>query len=42
MPFIKGNTLSTGRPKGSLNKDNSDIIKKLDDILTGFIDNVDV
>ncbi len=42
MPFTKGNTLSTGRPKGSLNKDNSDVIKKLDDIITGCIDNIDV
>jgi len=42
MDFKKGNTLSTGRPRGSGNKIDDVIAKKLDDIINGIIDTLDI
>ena len=42
MGFKKGNTLSTGRPRGSGNKIDDVIAKKLDDIINGIIDTLDI
>ena len=42
MGFKKGNTLSTGRPRGSGNKIDDVIAQKLDDIINGIIDTLDI
>jgi len=42
MPFTKGNKLSTGRPKGSGNKIDDVIAQKLDGIINGIIDTLDI
>ena len=42
MPFQKGNKLSTGRPKGSPNKITSEIRDKIQVLISGTIDSLDV
>ena len=42
MPFTKGNTLSTGRPKGSGNKIDDQLASKLDGIINGIIETLDI
>ena len=42
MGFIKGNTFSTGRPRGSRNKIDDVIAQKLDGIINGIIDTLDI
>ena len=42
MPFRKGNKLSTGRPKGSPNKITSDIRDKIQVLISGTIDSLDI
>ena len=42
MPFEKGNKISTGRPKGSPNKITSEIRDKIQVLISGTIDSLDV
>ncbi len=42
MGFKKGNSLSTGRPKGSLNKINDELGQRIDDIINGIVDTLDI
>jgi hypothetical protein len=42
MGFTKGNKLSKGRPKGSLNKSNPDIGDRLDNVINGLMDTIDI
>ena len=42
MLFTKGNTLSTGRPKGSGNKINDQLADKLDGIINGIVETLDI
>ncbi len=42
MPFQKGNKISTGRPKGTPNKITSEIRDKIQVLVSGTIDSLDV
>tara|TARA_B100001059_G_C17765679_1_gene545437 strand:+ start:856 stop:1188 length:333 start_codon:yes stop_codon:yes gene_type:complete len=42
MGFKSGNTYSKGRPKGSTNKANNEIVTKLDDLVDGLINTIDI
>ena len=42
MGFEAGNTYSKGRPKGSTNKANNEVIAKLDDLVNGLINTIDI
>ena len=42
MRFKSGNTYSKGRPKGSTNKANNEIVAKLDDLVDGLINTIDI
>ena len=42
MGFTKGNKLSSGRPKGSLNKTNPEIGDRLDNVINGLMDSIDI
>ena len=42
MPFQKGNKISTGRPKGTPNKITSEIRDKIQVLISGTIDSLDV
>jgi len=42
MAFTKGNNLSNGRPKGSLNKTNPEIGNRLDNVINGLMDSIDI